>query len=68
VDVTVIVTWQDGQVTRHHIRDLPDLSTEELDELLDKNLVSFLDPGELPTSSEGWALTWVSVRQCKVGR
>jgi hypothetical protein len=61
LDVTVVVTWQGGRVTRHEIRDLPDLSAEELDELLDKDLASYLDPAELPISPEGWALGWVSV-------
>ena len=61
MDVTVVVTWQDGQVTRHTIRELPDLSADELDELLDKDLASYLDPDELPASPEGWALAWVSV-------
>lgn len=61
MDVTVIVTWQDGQVTRHAIRDLPDLSAEELDELLDKDLASYLDPADLPFSPEGWALAWASI-------
>jgi len=61
MDVGVAVTWQDGQVTRHMIRGLPDLSAEELDELLDKDLASYLDADELPTSPGGWALAWVSI-------
>lgn len=61
MDVTVAVTWQDGRVTRHTIRDLPDLSAEELAERLDKDLASWLDPADLPLSPEGWALGWMSV-------
>ena len=61
MDVAIAVTWADGQVTRHEIRGLPGLSAEELDELLSKDLASYLDPAELPTSPEGWALGWVSV-------
>ena len=59
--VGVAVTWQDGQVTHHTIRGLPELPTEELQELLEKDLASFIDDNELPTSPEGWALGWVSV-------
>jgi hypothetical protein len=61
MDVAIAVTWHDGQVTHHRIRGLPDLSPEELDELLDKDLASYLDPAELPLSFEGWALGWVRV-------
>jgi hypothetical protein len=61
MDITVVVTWQGGQVTRHEIRDLPDLRVEELKERLDKDLASYLDPDELPLSPDGWALGWVSV-------
>jgi len=61
MDVAIAVTWADGLVTRHTIRDLPDLSGEELDELLERDLASYLDPAELPTSPEGSALGWVSV-------
>ncbi len=53
VDVTVVVTWEGGQVTRHTIRDLPDLSGEQLDEVLSKDLASYLDADELPTSPAG---------------
>jgi hypothetical protein len=61
MDATVIVTWQGGLVTRHEIRGLPDLSAEELEERLSKDLASWLDPAEMPLTSEGWALAWVSV-------
>jgi hypothetical protein len=61
MDVTVVVTWQGGRVTHHTIRGLPDLSAEELGELLDKDLASYLDPDELPLSPEGCALAWVSI-------
>jgi hypothetical protein len=61
MNVTVIVTWQGGLVTRHEIRGLPGLSAEGLAELLDKDLASYLDPGELPMSPDGCALGWVSV-------
>ena len=61
MDVTIIVTWQDGQVTHHTIRGLPVLPPDELDELLGKDLASYLDPDELPLSAEGCALGWVSV-------
>ena len=40
---------------------LPDLSAEELDELVEKDLASYLDAAELPLTSEGGALGWVSV-------
>jgi hypothetical protein len=61
MDVTVIVTWQGGLVTRHEIRGLPDLRAEELAERLERDLASYLDAAELPTSPEGWALGWVSI-------
>jgi hypothetical protein len=62
MDVAIAVTWANGQVTHHTIRDLPDLSAEELDELLEQDLASYLDPDELPFSCEGWALAWVAIQ------
>jgi hypothetical protein len=61
MDVAISVTWAGGPVTHHTIRGLPDLSAEELDELLEKDLASYLNAAELPTSPEGSALGWVSV-------
>jgi hypothetical protein len=61
MNVTIAVTWQGGLVTHHTIRGLPDLSGEELEERLEKDLASYLDAAELPLSPEGWALGWVSV-------
>jgi hypothetical protein len=61
MNVMIAVTWQGGQVTHYTIRGLPDLRPEELDELLERDLASYLDPAELPLSPEGWALGWVRV-------
>jgi hypothetical protein len=61
MDVTVVVSWENGQATRHQIRGLPDQSAEELAERLERDLASYLDPAELPLSAEGWALGWASV-------
>jgi hypothetical protein len=61
MDATVIVTWTDGRVTRHEIRCLPDRPPEELAELLEQDLASYVDDEEMPTSPEGWALGWVAV-------
>jgi hypothetical protein len=61
VNVSITVTWEDGQVTRHEICGLPDLSREVLAELLERDLASYVDDDELPTSAEGLALGWVAV-------
>ena len=61
MDATVVVTWENGQVTHHTIRGLPDLSAEALQEELEQDLASWLDPAELPTSPEGWAVGWIAV-------
>jgi hypothetical protein len=42
MNVTVIVTGQDGRVTRDEISGLPDLSGEELEERLSKDLASYV--------------------------
>jgi hypothetical protein len=60
-DVAIAVTWADGQVTRHRIRGLPDLSAEALQEELEQDLASWLDPDDMPLSAEGWALGWASI-------
>jgi hypothetical protein len=61
VDVTVIVTWEDRQVTRHKLRGLPHVHADELVELLEQDLASYIDDSELPTSPEGWAVGWVAI-------
>ena len=67
MDATVIVTWQGGQVTRHELQGLPGLSPEELVEMLEQDLASYVDDAELPTSPEGWALGWVAVELASRG-
>jgi hypothetical protein len=42
MNVTVIVTGKGGLVTRHEISGLPDLSGEELEERLSKDLASYV--------------------------
>jgi hypothetical protein len=59
VNVTIIVTWQGGRVTRHRVCGLPALPDVALVELLEQDLASYVDDGELPTSAEGSALSWV---------
>ena len=60
-DVTIRVTWSDGQVTRHEIGGLPDLRAEELAERLEKDLASYLDPDVGPLDADGLPLGWVAV-------
>jgi hypothetical protein len=61
MDVTIKVSWEDGQVTRHEISNLPELSSEALQEELEQDLASWVEPEALPLSDEGWALGWTSV-------
>lgn len=61
MDLTIDVTWADGQVTRHEIGGLPDLPEEQISEELNMDLASYLDADEMPLSPEGWALAWDSV-------
>lgn len=61
MDLTIDVTWADGQVTRHEIGSLPDLPEDQVSEELSMDLASYLEPDEMPLSPEGWALAWDSV-------
>lgn len=61
MDLTIDVTWADGQVTRHEIGGLPDWPEEQISEELGMDLASYLDPDEMPLSPEGWSLAWTSV-------
>jgi hypothetical protein len=58
MDATVDVVWEDGQVTRHEISGLADMTAVELEELLECDLASYLDPAEMPLSPDGGALAW----------
>jgi hypothetical protein len=68
MNAKVIVAWEDGRVTRHKVRGLPDLSAEELVELLEQDLASYVDDEEMPTSPEGLPLGWVGVELGDLGR
>ena len=61
MDLTIDVTWADGQVTCHEIGGLPDLPEDEISEELSMDLASYLEPDEMPLSPDGWALAWDSV-------
>jgi hypothetical protein len=61
MDVTIKVSWEDGQVTRHEVSNLPELSPEALQEELEQDLASWLEPDGLPLSPQGLALGWVAV-------
>lgn len=61
MDLTIDVTWADGQVTRHEIGGLPDLPEDQISEELGMDLASYLEPDEMPLSPEGWAVAWDSV-------
>lgn len=61
MDVTIKVNWQDGQVTHHQIANLPELAPEALAELLDQELVDWLEPDELPFAADGSALSWGAI-------
>lgn len=61
MDLTIDVTWADGQVTRHEIGGLPDLPEDQVSEELSMDLASYLEPDEMPLSPEGWSLAWDSV-------
>ncbi len=61
MDVTIKVSWQDGQVTRHSLSGLPELPIDALHQELEQDLASWLEPDEMPLSDEGWALGWTAV-------
>ena len=42
MDLTIDVTWADGQVTRHEIGGLPDLPDDQISEELNMDLASYL--------------------------
>ncbi len=61
MDVTIKVSWQDGQVTYHRIANLPELAPEALAELLDQELVDWLEADEPPFGADGSALSWGAI-------
>ena len=61
MDLTIRVTWEDGQTTRHELSSLPHLPEDQIIEALEMDLASYLDADEMPLSPEGWALAWDSV-------
>jgi hypothetical protein len=62
VKVSVTVTWSDGSTTRHVVRGLPGYPPAAIEELVEKELVDWLDPDELPDDAGGGAMAWVAVR------
>lgn len=62
MDAAVRVSWSDGQVSHHRICNLPELAPEALGELLEQELVDWLEPSELPCAPDGSALAWLSVQ------
>lgn len=56
MDATVIVTWSNGRATRHTIRGLPDVPAEELAEMLEQDLASYVDDEELTSAPDDGAL------------
>jgi hypothetical protein len=62
LDAVIKVLWDDGRVTQHQLVGLPGLPTEQLVEMLEHDLASYLPPDEMPISEEtGDALAWASV-------
>jgi hypothetical protein len=62
VNVSITVTWEDGQVTRYTIRGLPYLPRDELVEMLERDLASYVDDAELPDDAAGGAMAWIAVQ------
>ena len=61
MDLTIRVTWEDEQTTGHELSGLPDLPEDQIIEVLEMDLASYLEPDEMPLSPEGWALAWNAV-------
>jgi len=62
MDLMIKVTWEDGQVTLHELSGLPELPWDQVCEVLEMDLASYVEPDEMPLSPEGWALAWTAVR------